>query len=220
MAGSEERPETVAVSSVLIGADASAALGASPTADTRRVGTQFESVVAAAQVGAEWAWTLLYRSVAPAVLGYLRARAADDPENLLGEVFLQVARNINTFSGDEDGFRSWVFLVAHHRLLDDRRRLRRRPATPVAEVPDTAGASAEDEAMTGLLSEEARRLLDGLTPEQREVLLLRVFADLPLEDVARIVGRPVSAVKALQRRAYARLRKQLGDAYSGGSAWR
>lgn len=172
-------------------------------------------------MGADWAWTLLYRSVAPNILGYLKARGAQDPENLLGEVFLQVARNIAGFTGDEDGFRSWVFLVAHHRLLDERRAQRRRPSTAMAQVPDAPGGSAEDDAMEGLLSFEAQRLLDVLTPEQREVVLLRVFADLPLEEVARIVQRPVSAVKALQRRGHARLRKQIIEqGYTEGTVWR
>lgn len=188
--------------------------------ESARVGPQFASVIVAAQVGAEWAWTLLYRSVAGPVLGYLRAMGAADPEDLLGEVFLQVARNIGTFSGDEDGFRSWVFVVAHHRVVDERRRRGRRPSTPVAAVPDSPGGSTEDEAMARLLSAEARALLDCLTPEQREIVLLRVFADLPLEEVSRIVRRPVSAVKALQRRAYGRLRKEIAEkGYPVGPLW-
>jgi RNA polymerase sigma-70 factor (ECF subfamily) len=214
MAGSDDPGDTASVSSFGLDADIAPVTSQRTPA---RVGSQFESVVAAAQVGADWAWSLLYRSVAANVLGYLRARGADDPEDLLGEVLLQVARNIGTFTGDEDGFRSWVFVVAHHRLLEERRRRRRRPASPMASVPDAADSSAEEEAMAGLLSDEARRLLDALTPEQREVVLLRVFADLPLEEVARIVGRPVSAVKALQRRGYGRLRKQLtARGYGGG----
>lgn len=173
--------------------------------------TQFASVLAAAQAGAEWAWALLYRAVAGKVLGYLRANGAKDPEDLLGEVFLQVARNIGTFEGDEQDFRSWVFVIAHHRIVDERRRRRRRPATAVAEVPDHVGGSSEDEAMAALSSAEVRQTLSVLTPEQRDVVLLRVFADLSLEDVSVVVDRPVSAVKALQRRAYARLRKKISS---------
>lgn len=219
MAGSPDAGDTVRVPNASLERDA--ALQPRDSARQEgRIGTQFDAVVTAAQVGAEWAWTLLYRSVAPSVLGYLRARGADDPENLLGEVFLHVARNIPTFTGDEDGFRSWVFVIAHHRLLDERRVQRRRPSTAMAQVPDAAGGSAEDEAMDGLLSSEARRTLDVLTPEQREVILLRVFADLPLEEVARIVRRPLSAVKALQRRGYARLRKHLADEGGPAAVWR
>ena len=54
-------------------------------------------------------------------------------------------------------------------------------------------------------------LLRDLSREQREVLLCRVVADLSLEDTALIVGKPVTAVKALQRRAVNALRRRLDD---------
>ena len=90
---------------------------------------RFEPVLSAARTGAEWAWAELYREHAPAVLGYLRARRAPDAEDLLGEVFLQLARDLSGFEGDARAFRAWVFTVAHHRLLDDVRKRRRRPQT-------------------------------------------------------------------------------------------
>lgn len=177
----------------------------------RPMGPQFEGVLVAAQAGADWAWTLLYRSVSRALLGYLRGQGAADPEDLLGDVFVQIARNISTFEGDEAAFRSWAFLVAHHRVLDDRRRRRRRPSTPVAQLPETPGGSSEDEAMDRLRASEVMDMLSVLTPEQRDVVLLRVFGELSVAEVGAVVDRPVSAVKALQRRAYARLRKEISD---------
>lgn len=181
------------------------------SSEVEPIGTQFASVMAAAQAGADWAWTLLYRSIAPQLLGYLRAQGANDPEDLLGEVFLQVARNIGGFTGDEANFRSWLFLVAHNRVIDDRRRWRRRPSEVADAMPDVVGGSSEDEALTRLEQVDAVKALDVLTPEQRDVVLLRVFADLSLEEVSKVVRRPVSAVKALQRRGYARLRKALAE---------
>lgn len=190
------------------------------TSGAERFGTAFAGVLAAAQVGADWAWTHLYRSLAPSVRGYLISRGAQDADDLVGEVFLQLARNLGTFEGDETSFRAWVFTIAHHRLIDEHRRRRRRPAVSVADVPEVAGTD-ENELIDGLLTAEARALLDELTPEQRDVLLLRVFADLPLDEVARIVGRPVSAVKSLQHRAVATLRKKLSqDPYPDGPVWR
>lgn len=183
------------------------------------LGTEFGGVLIAAQAGADWAWTRLYRSVAASVRGYLAARGADDPDNLLGEVFLQLARSLRTFEGDEAGFRAWVFTIAHHRLIDEHRRRRRRPSQPMAQVPELA--VSDDAGLNAALTTEARALIDSLTPAQRDVLLLRVFADLPLEEVARIVGRPVSAVKSLQHRALATLRKKLSeDPYPDGPLWR
>jgi RNA polymerase sigma factor (sigma-70 family) len=197
-------------------------VGGTPPARADRaaaaIGAEFASVLVAAQAGADWAWTRLYRSVAPSVRGYLAANGADDPDNLLGEVFLQLARNLGNFDGDEAGFRTYVFTIARNRLRDEYRRRRRRPVEPVAEVPEVA---SQEDPLAGVLTAEARELLDCLTRQQREVLLLRVFADLSLEDVAAIVGRPVSAVKSLQHRALAALRKKMLDnPYPDGPVWR
>ena len=184
------------------------------------VGASFDGVLVAAQAGADWAWTYLYRSVAPSLRGYLISRGAQDPDDLVGATFLQVARGLASFSGDEAGFRAWVFTIAHHRLIDEHRRRRRRPTVAMSDIPEMVGSDGS-EVLHGVLTAEARALLDHLTPEQRDVLLLRVFADLPLNEVAGIVGRPVSAVKSLQYRALAALRKKLSeDPYPDGPVWR
>ena len=44
------------------------------------VGEEFASVLAAARTGADWAWKVLYESLAPTIAGYLRARGAPDPD--------------------------------------------------------------------------------------------------------------------------------------------
>src|SRR2546425_1848405 len=108
------------------------------------VGEQFEGVLDAARAGAEWAWRILYESLAPSVLGYLRARGAPDPEGVCGEVFCQLVRDIHRFKGDEAGFRSWVFVMAHHRLLDDLRRRKRRPESPADPSSMHAVSQAAD----------------------------------------------------------------------------
>ena len=144
----------------------------------------------------------MYRALAPAVLGYLRGQRADDPEDLLGEVFLQVARDLPRFQGDDDDLRRWVFTIAHHRVVDAGRRRRRRPQLADAPVPDSAAPPSPEAPDAELLA-----ALSALTPDQREVVVLRFVADLPLEDVARVLRRRVGAVKALQHRALENLRK-------------
>jgi RNA polymerase sigma-70 factor (ECF subfamily) len=142
----------------------------------------------------------VYRQLAPAVLGYLRAQRAVEPEDLLGEVFLQVARDLPRFSGDDDALRRWVFTIAHHRLIDDRRRRARRPQLADGEVPDVAAPELADAVDPALIA-----ALERLTPDQREVVLLRFVGDLPLEAVAKLTKRNVGAVKALQHRALEQL---------------
>lgn len=143
----------------------------------------------------------VYRSLAPAVLGYLRAERAPDPEDVLGEIFLQVARDVGRFDGDDGDLRRWVFTIAHNRLVDARRRVAARPDVDgFAPVPDRAAPDVDDPVDPTLVAALAK-----LTADQREVVVLRFVADLPLDAVAKITGRRVGAVKALQHRALAQL---------------
>ena len=131
----------------------------------------------------------IYRALAPAVLGYLRAQRAPDPEDVLGEVFLQVARDLPKFRGDDDALRRWVFAIAHNRLLDARRRVARRPVTADRPVPEQVAPPPDD-----ALDPDLVEALDDLTPDQREVVVLRFVADLSLADVAHLTRRRGGAV--------------------------
>ena len=61
----------------------------------------FDGVLAAAQEGSEWAWDLLVRDVGPNLVGFFRIRGVADPEGLAGDVFVDLARNISGFEGDQ-----------------------------------------------------------------------------------------------------------------------
>lgn len=177
-------------------------------------------VLRAAQAGAGWGFERVFEALAPAVHGYLRAQGARDPESAVSEVFLRVHRRLPSFEGDVARFRSWVFVIAHNVVLDERRWHRRRPAEEaVAEAPEQAApASTEDAALQRLADRRLRALLDTLSPDQRDVLLLRYVADLSLEQVAEATGRSVTAVKALQRRALDGLRRRLRSVGSPAEA--
>jgi RNA polymerase sigma-70 factor (ECF subfamily) len=149
-----------------------------------------------------------YRALAPPVLAYLRAQRVGDPEDLLGEVFLQVARDIKRFEGDTAGLRRWVFAIAHNRVLDARRRQARRPQMSDGDVPERPDGTPLPEAVDPRLL----AALASLTPDQREVVLLRFVADLSLEDVAKVTKRNVGAVKALQHRGLENLGRILPPA--------
>jgi RNA polymerase sigma factor (sigma-70 family) len=171
---------------------------------------RFSVLIASAREGDEAAWSEIWGELSPAVLGYLRGSNAPDPEDVLGETFLQVARDVAEFDGDWDRFRSWVFTIAHHRLIDARRRTARRPMELVAEPPEPAGppsGDAADEALAEIDRERVMEVLAELSEDQRAVVLLRVLGDLSLEQVAEALGKRVGAVKQLQRRGLIAVRK-------------
>ena len=172
----------------------------------------FSTLLEAAREGSEPAWATIYRRLSPAVLGYLRSSNAPDPEDVLSEAFLQVARDLPHFEGDARQFRAWVFTIAHHRLLDARRADARRPVDPVPEPPEPAAApqgDASEEALGRIGLETVQRVLAELSPDQRAVLLLRVVGGLTVDEVAHVLGKRAGAVKALQRRGLAAARRAL-----------
>jgi RNA polymerase sigma-70 factor (ECF subfamily) len=177
------------------------------------VGPEFDSVLAAAQEGAEWAVAVLYRSLQPAVLRYLSARAGEEGEDLAAETWLDVARCLKSFSGNESKFRSWVFTIAHRRLVDHHRRRARRVGTRPDDVALAQVAGPDDPAETALADVAgdcaARRLAELLPAAQAEILLLRVVGDLDADEVARITGRRAGTVRVLQHRALRRLAQVL-----------
>ena len=168
-------------------------------------GGEFEAVLAAARTRAPWALERIYTVLSPAIAGLVRLQGAAEPDDLTSEVFVGVLRNLETFDGDEASFRSWVFTIAYRRLADERRRrLRRPPVESLDDRPDLPAAlDVEADADASMATARIRQLCERLVPSQRDVLLLRLFGRLTVDEVARALGRSPGAVKALQRRGYA-----------------
>ncbi|HEV7535631.1 MAG TPA: RNA polymerase sigma factor [Acidimicrobiia bacterium] len=201
-----------------------------PTPTTRHsLGDQFQGILTAAQDGGEWAVAVLYRWLHPALVGYLRSRAGDDADDLASETWLAVARALAGFTGDEAAFRSWVFTIAHRRLVDHHRSSSRRLRTRSLTADDGDGpglggflaelASGDDpaaETVAALAADDAvRRIMALLPADQAEIVLLRVVAGLPVDDVAAVTGRKPGTVRVLQHRALRRLADRLAPPVNG-----
>jgi RNA polymerase sigma-70 factor (ECF subfamily) len=179
---------------------------------TAEVGAEvvFLDVLTAVLQREPWACRWLYDAYAGRVFGYLRAQGAGEAEDLTSDVFLRVFDRIAHFSGDEAQFRSWLFTIAYRILVDDARRRHRRPQTTelATQMETFAAGDVEREALANFGTAWADAMVASLPPDQGAVVALRVIADLPLEQVAEIVGKRVGAVKALQHRALAALRRR------------
>lgn len=177
---------------------------------------EFDGLLEAAKAGRDWAWRRLVEAYSPSLLGYARLRGAAEPEDVLSEVWMAAATGIHRFDGDEPGFRSWLFVIAHRRAIDAGRKSGRRPQTADPTSLDALSPrstpSAESKALEVISSQQVDELLSHLTVDQRTVIALRIIADLSLEGTARIVGKRIGAVKALQHRALDALRQQIEQA--------
>ncbi|MEA3020390.1 MAG: hypothetical protein QOI47_1914 [Actinomycetota bacterium] len=181
-----------------------------PEARSRGLGDAFDPVLAAARLGEAWAFQRLFDWLARPVASYLRGAGVEDPDGIANEVFLRVFGGIERFEGTEGRFRSWVFAIAHNLVIDERRRQGRRPAQSTL-TPDAGPAApgADAAALVTIGDDRVRALLAGLPPDQRDVVLLRVIADFSIEETAAALGKRPGAVKSLQHRAMAALRRRL-----------
>jgi len=172
--------------------------------------TDFDANLAKAREGDQRAMAALFTELQPLLLRYLRAKEPQAADDLAGEVWLGVVSGLQSFKGSERDFRGWVFTIAQRRVSDHRRRLGRRPADPVPSERLERPADNVN-VIDQLSSQEAvNQLVAGLPPDQAEVLLLRVVADLDVAEVARLLGRTSGSVRVLQHRALRRLADRLG----------
>jgi RNA polymerase sigma factor (sigma-70 family) len=175
----------------------------------RGVARSFAQVLSAARAGETWAYTALYRTCAPRVLSFVRARGVDDPEGVVNEAFLGAFRGLSAFEGDESAFQGWLFAITRNKVADAHRRRARRREDPQLLDAELVGGDTEQEAHERMSGAGVRETLASLTGDQREVLLLRVLAGLSIDEVAQAMGKRPGAVKALQHRAVRALRRQL-----------
>lgn len=155
-------------------------------------------------------FTAAYNNFSGPVFGYLRARGVDDPEAVTQDVFLALYPKLASLRGGLQGAKTLLFSIAHARMVDHYRKRERTPdAAPYEPDLDARQTpSAEDQAFGHGEGLGVTELLADLTSDYREVLALRVVADLSLEETADIMGKSQGAVKQLQRRALSALRER------------
>lgn len=172
-----------------------------------------DAVVQRAREGDHQAFGQLWTALAPAVRAFVWSRGAREPDDVTSEVFLSFLQSLARVSGGLDEARALLFTIAHRRVADEYRARSRRPVAGRWEVEDDTRVtpSAEHAALTAIAGEAALAALEVLTTEQREVLTLRIYGDLSLDQVAAVTGKRTSAVKALQHRGVETLRRRASE---------
>ncbi len=175
------------------------------------LGERFPQVLRAAVDGADRAWAELYEEFAPSLLRFIASQGAVDPEDCLGECFVQLVRNLPSFSGDEAAFRAWLFRIARNRVVDARRAARRRPVVLAGDVTEVLDSRQQHEPADAELTARYSvvDVLASLGEDQRTVIVLRVLDQFSVEETAVILDRSPGAVRVLQHRALKSLRETL-----------
>ncbi|MDX2675564.1 RNA polymerase sigma factor [Streptomyces sp. NY05-11A] len=176
---------------------------------------ELTAAVLAAQNGDESAFRTVYRTVHPRLLGYVRTLVGDlDAEDVTSEAWLQIARDLERFSGDADRFRGWAARIARNRALDHIRMRGRRPAIGGDETELTGRAGESDtagEAIEALATGRALGLIARLPQDQAEAVVLRVVMGLDAKTAAETLGKRPGAIRTAAHRGLKKLAELLGD---------
>jgi RNA polymerase sigma-70 factor, ECF subfamily len=126
-------------------------------------------------------------------------------EDVIQDVFMQLWRNPDSFTATRGNLGSWLAIVARNRSIDTLRR--RRPSTPIDDIPLIAPGNLADESERNTLMQRARAGIQMLPREQRKTLEMAFFDGLTHSEIADMTGAPLGTVKSRIRTALLSLRK-------------
>ncbi|MEU8541847.1 RNA polymerase sigma factor [Streptomyces sp. NPDC048717] len=183
---------------------------------------ELTAAVLAARNGDERAFRAVYHAVHPRLLGYVRTLVGEaDAEDVTSESWLQIARDLDRFTGDADRFRGWAARIARNRALDHIRMRGRRPAVggDETELTDTpAESDTADEALEALATGHTMHLIAQLPQDQAEAVVLRVVVGLDAKSAADTLGKRPGAVRTAAHRGLRKLAELLGASGPDGGA--
>ena len=171
-----------------------------------------ESLVERAKQHDQGAFTQLYESHFDKIYRYLVLRIGDrtEAEDMAQQVFLKALQSISSFKWKGVSFSAWLFRIAHNLAIDFLRRKTKRATVPLDE--SLAIANSNNPQQLTEQKSDIEQLISAtrqLTKAQREVIALRFASELPVAEVAKVMGKSQGAVKALQHSAIVALRRRL-----------
>jgi len=145
------------------------------------------------------------------IFRYVAFRVGDHAtaEDLTSEVFTRLLTALRDKNAPQNTLRGWLYGVAARVVSDHHRKAYRAPQVELDESLASADHDPADIVDRKMTQESVQRAMQDLTEEQRHVLSLRFGSDMPIQDVARALGKSEGAVKQLQARAVAALARKL-----------
>jgi len=154
----------------------------------------------------------IYDTYAPKIYAYIYRHIRDPhrAEDLTSTVFLKMLESLDKNNFARDRLQSWLYRIAHNVIIDDVRYQQRRPTQTLYDVVETPEENDPAFLVQKQMQEEAVwNAIQQLTDDQKDVIILRFGEGLTAPQVAQILDKTEEAVRALQRRGLANLRKIL-----------
>ena len=164
--------------------------------------------VAQARAGEPAAWDALFRRYQLPLYVYVFELIRDEQAglDLVQETFIAAARHLGGLR-DDSKFGSWLFGIAHQKVIQRWRKRREILLDEIPEPPDEFEPAPDDLLIRREQETEFMNLLEQLPPPHRSVLLLHFVEDFSLDEIARITGTQLGTVKSRLHYAKKTLRK-------------
>jgi len=170
-----------------------------------------ESLVRRATQRDQEAFAQLYEEHFDRIYRYVAVRIGDktEAEDMTQQVFLKALKAISSFKWKGVPFSAWLFRIAHNQVVDYLRKKAKHATAPLDESRASSNSNPQLAAEQNLEIEQLLMATKQLTKAQQEVISLRFAGELPIAQVAKVMGKSQGAVKALQHSAIVALRKRL-----------
>ena len=168
-----------------------------------------ESLVRRAQQRDNEAFTQLYENYFNKIYRYVVFKIGNntEAEDVTQQVFVNALRSISSFKWKGFPFSAWLFRIAHNQVVDYLRKKTKHPTVPIDDSLAVSDSSPQRAVEKKLNIEQLIAATKRLTKAQQQVISLRFAGELPIAQVARVMGKSEGAVKALQHSAIVALRK-------------
>ena len=165
-----------------------------------------DELVRSIKLGDEDAAEELVRRYYPAILRYCKwhCSSVEKAEDLTQETFLKLFRSLPQYKGKKK-FKAYLYTIANHLCIDESRKMSDYPLEDEENI-----VSERDEMCQIEDREEVTKLLNMLSPEQREAVILRFGEQLSFAEIAKVTGCNLRTVQSRIRNALQIMRRQLG----------
>lgn len=135
-------------------------------------------------------------------------------EDIFQDVFIKVIDTLNSGRYNDEGkFLPWVMRIAHNSCIDHFRKVKRSPSIKTSddhdifEVLNFSEAGADEKMIQSQSHERVRKMLDMLPQDQKEVIIMRHFADLSFKEISNLTGCSINTALGRMRYGLLNLRK-------------
>jgi RNA polymerase sigma-70 factor (ECF subfamily) len=169
-----------------------------------------EKIIRDCQAGELNGFGEIYDKYAPKIYSFIYHKTShkENTEDLVSKTFFKALKNINKYNQTGGSFSSWLYQIARNIVIDYY-----RTKKDTIDITDAYNLKSDEDMKKNIENseriDEIKKYLGKLKPEQKEIIIMRVWDELSYKEIAKIIGKSEGSCKMLFSRATNTLRKNM-----------